>query len=92
MYVRKSDDVEEILESLKNSIVYIASKLSALPEAKSRRQYVYLEAWALDALETYIEQTSKNLRLQELSSSDEKRTLGLPNSNVVLKEWNPEDD
>ena len=33
MYVRKSDDVEEILESLKDSIVYIASKLADQPAA-----------------------------------------------------------
>ena len=36
--------------------------------------------------------SSKTVRLTQLASSDDKRTLGLTNSRVVLKEWSPEED
>ena len=49
-----------------------------------------MERWALDALQTQMK--TNNITLNELPSTDERRTLGLPNSLVILKEWNPDND
>ena len=51
MYVRKSEDVDEILDVLQDSILYISKTLSV---QKKRRQFIYLERWALDALQNYM--------------------------------------
>ena len=94
MYVRKSDDVEQILDAIKDSVLFIKNKQmptsASNKMAKQRRQYIYMERWALDALETHMSQTG--LTLEVLPSTDERRTLSLPNSQVILKEWNPESE
>ena len=51
MYVRKSEDVDEILDVLQDSILYISKTLNV---QKKRRQFIYLERWALDALQNYM--------------------------------------
>ena len=51
-----------------------------------------MERWALDAFEAYMSGYCKQKTLEETESHDEKRTLFLKNSRVVLKEWNPDDD
>ena len=48
-----------------------------------------MEGWALTALEHYMSQTGR-LVLIEQSSGDERRTLALQGSNMLLKEWLPE--
>ena len=58
--------------------------------ADQRRQFIYMELWALDAL--YIHMKKQGIALSDLPSIDERRMLGLPNSNVVLVEWNPDTD
>ena len=85
MYVRKSDDVGEIMDCLRDCVLYISAK-----QTNRRPQYVYLERWALDALEAHM--LGSNVQVTAIPSSDERRTLGLKNSHVLLKEWNPEDD
>ena len=51
MYVRKSDDVEEILDALRDCVLYLSQKMLERSSEHRRIQYVYLERWALDALE-----------------------------------------
>mmetsp|Transcript_32202 Transcript_32202/g.42652 ORF Transcript_32202/g.42652 Transcript_32202/m.42652 type:complete len:198 (+) Transcript_32202:178-771(+) len=89
MYVRKSNDVDEILDALRDCLIYLNDKMLEKSSEIRRIQYVYLERWALDALEQHMATSSK---LKEVPSSDERRTLCLGNSFIVLKEWNPEDD
>ena len=64
MYVRKSDDVEQILEAIKDSVLFI--KNHKTKNAKQRKQYIYMERWALDALESHMSQSG--LVLNELLS------------------------
>ena len=52
MYVRKSDDVEQILEAIKDSVLFIKNHMTK--NSNQRKQYVYLERWALDALESHM--------------------------------------
>ena len=59
---------------------------------KQGQQYIYMERWALDAFQAHMGEYCKNKKLEEIDSSDEKRTLRLKNSRIVLKEWNPDDD
>ena len=89
MYVRKSDDVDEILECLESTVLYISAKLG---ENSRYKQFIFLERWALDALEAHMNASDKTNALMVIRSNDERRTLRLRNSHVVLKEWNPDDD
>ena len=88
MYVRKSEDVDEILDVLQDSILYISKTLNV---QKKRRQFIYLERWALDALQNYMSSQDKGISLVEIASNDDMYTLTIPNSQIVLKEWNGED-
>lgn len=54
MYVRKSNDVGEILDALQDTVIYIASKLQGAPKLEVRSQHIYLEGWALDALKSHM--------------------------------------
>ncbi len=92
MYVRKSDDVDDILDVVTGCVIHIAQTLKNLPASLQRHQLIYLERWALDALESYMHSTQSRERLTEIESSDGKRTLRLKNSKVILKEWTPEED
>ena len=49
-----------------------------------------MERWALDALHVHMKDSSASL--VDEHSPDERLSLRLLNSNIVLKEWNPEDD
>ena len=52
-----------------------------------------MEKWALDALQSYMKASSSRVNLiEEHSASDERQSLRLLNSQIVLKEWNPDDD
>ena len=51
MYVRKSNDVDEILDALRDCLIYLNDKILEKSSEIRRIQYVYLERWALDALE-----------------------------------------
>ena len=77
MYVRKSEDVDEILDVLQDSILYISKTLNV---QKKRRQFIYLERWALDALQTYMASQDKGISLVEIASNDDMYTLTIPNS------------
>ena len=52
MYVRKSDDVEQILEAIKDSVLFIKNHMAK--KGNQSKQYVYMERWALDALESHM--------------------------------------
>ena len=89
-YIRKSDDVDDILDALRKAVLHISSQtFKEQTGNKSSKFNIYMERWALDALATFMSDVS----LVELDSFDEKRTLRLAaNSNVILKEWLPEED
>jgi len=55
-----------------------------------RQQYIFMERWALDALQEYM--ATSTTALTEVPSTDERRTLMVPKSQVIMKEWNPDDD
>ena len=54
MYVRKSDDVEEIMDALRDCVLYLSEKMLERSSEHRRIQYVYLERWALDCLEQHM--------------------------------------
>lgn len=93
MYVRKSDDVDEILDVIQDCVIYIKSKMNTTSANKPRQQYIFMERWTLDALQEYMQANAKSAAaFTEIDQGDDRRTLAIENSPVLLKEWNPEDD
>ena len=54
-YIRKSDDADEILDLMQETISYIKEKLGSSTSASQRTHYLYMERWALDCLEERME-------------------------------------
>ena len=85
LYARLSEDLDDILEALKECITYITVHTET---KKGRVKYIYMERWALDALQNHMHGSANSPRA--IKSFDDKRTLLMPSESVVLKEWLPE--
>lgn len=71
-YIRKSDDVDEILDALRDCVLHISSRIP--PRNKSGESLtinLHMEGWALDCLEDHM----KDVNFTEIIGFDEKRTL-----------------
>ena len=86
LYARLSEDLDDMLRVLQECVVHITNNYSS---ESSRTQFIYMERWALDALQKYMKETGQNI-LREVEQPDDKRTMETPNATVVLKEWLPE--
>lgn len=87
MYARKSDDVNEILDALRDSVLYIQRTLLQEPSHRQTRKNIYLERWALEAL---LDHMSTSVHPAEVSFTKERRQIVMPGSKVTIKEWCPE--
>ena len=74
-------------------IIYIKEQLGTVAPSKQRPQFIYMERWALDELQSHMAKSTTKFTLRVMpNSGDDRRTLGISNSQVILKEWVPEDD
>ena len=86
LYARLSEDLDDMLRILQECVVHITNNYSS---DSRRTQFIYMERWALDALQKYMKETGQNI-LREVKQPDDKRTMETPNATVILKEWLPE--
>ena len=88
LYARKSDDVGDILNSLRDCVLHVSNHIQT-KEYGHKIYNLYLERWALDALEKHM----SSVKFTEIITCDEKKTLSLAqNSSLLLKEWLPEEE
>ena len=58
LYARLSEDLDDMLQVLQDCILHITKNYDS---KGLRTQYIYMERWALDALQKYMKETGKNI-------------------------------
>ena len=82
LYARKSDDVVDVLEGLKNMITYIRLKQSR--GKQTFVSFIYMEQWALQAL--HDSGSLKEVQFTEVTSNENEPS----SDSIVFLEWLPE--
>lgn len=87
IYVRKSDDIEVIL-ALKDFVNYIIQK----QQKESRIKTIYMERWAMEALQENIKLISYPIRFQEWLPASDREALEpfIESESVITKNKTPE--